>query len=94
MTAYVNFCQRGDSGRAWMWLNLQDTPAELHFDSFYNLPNISFSLKTNYDRTGHYSGESYCMLRKKFAATKMRYYQSLPYHIARTYKRYKNRILT
>ena len=47
--------KRGDSGRAWMYLNLMDRDSELHFDTFYNLPNITFQLKTNYDNPGHYS---------------------------------------
>ena len=47
--------KRGDSGRAWMYLNMMDTTSDIHFDTFPNLPNITFALKTNYDYAGHYS---------------------------------------
>ena len=56
--------KRGDSGRAWMYLNLMDRDSELHFDTFYNLPNITFSLKTNYDNPGHYSNLYFDLLNQ------------------------------
>ena len=54
--------KRGDSGRAWMYLNMMDTTSDLHFDTFPNHPNITFTLKTHYDYAGHYSNLKFGLL--------------------------------
>ena len=63
--------KRGDSGRAWMYLNMMDFTSELHWDQNYNLENITFSLKTNFDNPGHYSSLYFDLLNQPDLVTGM-----------------------